>query len=50
VNGSKEIEDESADSPMMWEAMSLVATGSGTYGHSEIALAADETATLPTPG
>ena len=50
VDGSKELGYESVDSLRMWEAMSLVATGTDAYGHSEIGLAAGETATLPTPG
>ena len=50
VNGSKEIGDDSVDSLGMWEAMSLVATGSGAYGQSEIGIAAGETATLPMQG
>jgi hypothetical protein len=50
VNGSKEIGYESVYSLGMWEAMSLVATGSGAYGQSEVGLATGETATLPTRG
>ncbi len=50
VNGFKEIGYESVDSLRMWEAMSLVATGSGAYGQSEVGIAASESATLPTPG